>query len=358
MPDALDFALQESDYRPSPPPEEIVRRFRIGIIGCGGIARGAHLPAYRAFGYQVSACCDVVAEHARRLAADFDIPYWTTDADALLARADVDVIDLAVHASQRRPLIERIAAAGKPVLSQKPFALDLADACAMVETCARAGVPLMVNQQARWAPGHAALRRVLDAGVLGHVYSILHVQRSWQDEPGSWYVRMPNFNIVDHGIHWIDLSRAFTGLTPRRVHAATTMVPGQVAVSPMIYSMTLQYAPAAQVLSTLHFNNIIAARGAHGGSWYVDGTEGSAVLSGDELTLFSQRRPAERRSWRLRGRWFPDAFGASMGAFLRALADGTEPPTSGRDNLQSIRIACAAVESAATGQSVELAPEI
>ena len=178
--------------------------------------------------------------------AQFGIPYWTTDVDALLARPDVDVIDLAVHASQRRPLIARIAAAGKPVLSQKPFALNLEDARAMVEACARAGVPLMVNQQARWAPGHAALRRVLDAGVLGHVYSILHVQRSWQDEPGSWYVRMPDFNIVDHGIHWIDLSRHFTGLTPRRVSATTTMVPGQAAVSPIIYTIALQYAPEAQ----------------------------------------------------------------------------------------------------------------
>lgn len=60
------------------------------------------------------ACCDVIEENARRAAADFGIPYWTTDVDALLARAGVDVIDLAVHASQRRPIIERIAAAGKP----------------------------------------------------------------------------------------------------------------------------------------------------------------------------------------------------------------------------------------------------
>ena len=354
MPDALDFALREPDYRPAPPPDEVKQRFGIGVIGCGGIMRGAHLPAYKNFGYRVVACCDLVEENARRTAEQFGIPHWTTDVEALLSREDVDLIDLAVHASQRRPVIERIAAAGKPVLSQKPFALSMADAEAMVEACRRAGVPLMINQQARWAPGHAALRRVLEAGILGHVYSILHVQRSWQDVPGSWYVAMPNFNIVDHGIHWIDLSRHFTGLTPKVVKAVTAMVPGQAAVSPMIYTIALEYAPEAGVMSTLHFNNIITAREAHSGAWYADGTRGSAVVAGDQLTLYSRDRPGEKRSFRLRGSWFPDAFGASMGAFMRALTEGTEPPTSGRDNLNSIRIAYAAVESSETGRAVAL----
>ena len=354
MMDPLDLPLAEADYRPAPPPAEIAQAYRIGSIGCGGIARGAHLPAYRRFGYRVTACCDAVEASARGAAEEFGIPFWTTSVDELLARPDVDVIDLAVHARDRRPLVEAIAAAGKPVLSQKPFALTMEDARAMVAACAAAAVPLMINQQARFAPGPAALHRVLESGVLGHLYSLLHVQRSWQDEPGSWYVRMPNFNIVDHGIHWIDLSRHFTGRDPIRVQAATATVPGQAAVSPMLYSLLLQYPAAAQLLSTLHFNNIVPARDAHGGSWYADGTEGSAILADQELTLFSRRRPGQRRTFRLRGRWFPDAFGASMGAFLAALTDGREPPTSGADNLRSIRIAQAAVEGAATGQTVAL----
>lgn len=343
------FALEPTDYRPAPPPDEIKQRYGIGLIGCGGISRGAHLPAYRTCGYRVVGCCDMIEENARRAAADFGIPFWSTDVDALLARSDVDVIDLAVHASQRRPIMERIAAAGKPVLSQKPFALNIADAEAMVETCRRAGVTLMINQQARWAPGHRALRRVIDSGVLGHVYSVLHVNRSWQDQPGSWYVQLKDFNIVDHGIHFIDLSRHFTALTPRRVKAVTTMVPGQVAVSPMIYTIGLEYAPAAQVISTLHFNNIIHAHDAHSSGWYIDGTEGSVVLAGNDLSLYRRDRPGERQAWRIQGQWFPDAFGGSMGEMLRALAEGREPQTSGRDNLSSIRIAYAAVESSETG---------
>ena len=55
------------------------------------------------------------------------------------------------------------------------------------------------------------------------------------------------------------------------------------------------------------------------------------------------------------GRWFPDAFGGSMGELMQALAERREPETSGRDNLNTLRIAYAAVESSETGQAVSLA---
>src|SRR4051794_2414779 len=113
------ISLQPEDYRPAPPPDEIKRRYGIAIVGCGTIVRQAHLPAYRKFGYRVVGACDVVAAAARATAEQFDIPYWTTDIDELLARPDVDVVDLAVHASQRPPLVAKIAAAGKHILSQK-----------------------------------------------------------------------------------------------------------------------------------------------------------------------------------------------------------------------------------------------
>ena len=117
----------------------------------------------------------------------------------------------------------------------------------MVEICRAAGVPLMVNQQARWAPAHRAARVVIERGVLGHIYSVAHILRGFQDVPGSWYAALENFNIVDHGIHYIDLTRYFTGRTPLRVKATTTRVPHQAAVSPMIYSICMEYEPEAGV---------------------------------------------------------------------------------------------------------------
>lgn len=353
--DLHEISLRPADYRPAPPPRDVIERFPIGVVGCGGIMRGAHLPAYRAFGYRIVAACDVVEAQAHRVAEEFGIPRATSRLEDLLDDPQIKVIDLAVHASQRVPLVERIAAAGKHILSQKPFALTYPDAAHMVEVCRRGGVTLMVNQQARWAPAHRALKRVIDSGVLGHVYSVLHVLRAFQDVPGSWYVQLPHFNIVDHGIHYLDLSRHFTGQTPLRVKATTTRVPGQVAVTPMIYTILGEYDPAAALMSTLHFNNIVQVReslGRH--EWFVDGTHGSAVCSQTELRIATTDDPRTTRVVALQGTWFPEAFGG-MGELLTALADGRPPLTNGEDNLQSIKIAFAAVQSAETGTAIPLA---
>jgi predicted dehydrogenase len=344
--------LRPEEYRPQPPEK---KDYGIGLVGCGGIARGAHLPAYRQFGYRVVACCDVQEEAAREAQREFEIPFATTRLEELLARPEVEIVDLAVHANQRRPLVEQIAAAGKPIFSQKPFAMNWEDARHMVDVCSHAGVPLMVNQQARWAPAHRAIKLLVDRGVLGHVYSVLNLNRSFQDQPGSWFVALENFNIVDHGIHYIDLSRYFTGRTPVRVKATTTTVPGQVAVSPMIYTILGEYEPEAQVMTTLHFNNIVPTGALHRYEWFLDGTEGSLCASSSELLISFKENPQQKQVFALQGRWFPEAFGGSMGEMMTALTDGREPQTSGRDNLNSIRIAYAAVESSQTGRAVELA---
>ena len=153
------FKITRDDYFPAPPDK---KDYGIGIIGCGGIVRGAHLPAYRNCGYRVVACCDIVEANAREAAEKFDIPVCSTRLEDVLNHPEVEIIDLGVHATQRLPIIEQIAAAPrKPraILSQKPFAMNYADAARMVEVCDEAGIVLMINQQARWAPAHRGMAR-------------------------------------------------------------------------------------------------------------------------------------------------------------------------------------------------------
>lgn len=356
--DMSDFTLTRDDYFPNPPTK---KDYGIGIVGCGGIIRGAHLPAYRKCGYRVLACCDINAGNARAVAEEFGIPHWSSNLEDVLDNPDVDIVDLAVHAAQRPALMERIAShrrRPRAILSQKPFALSYVEAAHMVAQCERAGIVLMVNQQARWAPGHRALKTTIDSGRLGHVFSVLHVNRGFQDDPSAWYGKVPHFNIVDHGIHYIDLGRHFTGQTPRRVKATTVMAPGQAAVSPMIYSILCEYEPSAQLMTTLHFNNIVSVAETLGRyEWFVDGTEGSAWLSYSELAVAFKSAPGEKHTVPIEGAWFPDAFSGSMGELMQALTDDRVPLTNGRDNLQSLKVALAAVESSETGEAVSVSNE-
>jgi len=341
--------LNPEEYQPKAPEKH---DYGIGIVGCGGIANGAHLPAYAKFGYRVVVCSDIRKEAVDSTMQKFNIPQGSTDIGVVLDNPDVKIVDLAVHATQRLPLVEKIAAAGKHILSQKPFAMNFEDARKMVEIAKKADVKLMVNQQARWAPAHRAVKILIDRGILGHVYSVMHINRNFQDAAGSWFAALENFNIVDHGIHYIDLSRYFTELTPKRVKATATMVPGQNAVSPMIYTINCEYD--AQVMTTLHFNNIISAASLRSYTWYVDGTLGSIVATHSTAEVCFKDSPHEKLVIQIQGSWFPDAFGGSMGEMMLSLTENREPEASGRDNLNSIKIAYAAVESSKTGRTVEL----
>ena len=345
--------IQSEDYQPVLPSD---LRHGIGIVGCGITVREAQVPAYRKAGYHVVACCDRIEERAHSVAASFGIPLVTTDVRELLSHPEVQIVDLAVHAHQRLPLVEQIAAAGKHILSQKPLAPSLREAERIVEMCRDAGVTLMVNHQARWAPPHRALRLVVERGVLGHVYAITHLHRGYQDY--GWYAEREDFNIVDHGIHYIDLSRFFSGYTPRRVKTTTAMVPGQNAVSPMIYSILFECEEPAQVMTTLHFNNIASAPALHDHVWYVDGTHGSALLSDPagaaKLSVSFKDSPERVQSFDIVGTWEYEGFAGSMGEMLLAVKEGREAESSGREHLESLGMAFAAVESASSGESVEL----
>ena len=174
----------------------------------------------------------------------------------------------------------------------------------------------------------------------------------------GWYAARENFNIVEHGIHYIDLSRYISGYTPLQVKATTTMIPGQTAVSPMIYTILCEYETSSQIMATLHFNNIVSARALHDHDWYLDGTKGSAMLRDamgtGKLSVSFKDTSEQVQDFEIAGSWRHEGFAGSMGEMMIALDEGREPETSGRDNLESLRIAFAAVESAESGESVGL----
>ncbi len=345
--------MQAADYQPVLPSG---LGYGIGIVGCGITVCDSQAPAYMKAGYRVVACCDRIEESAHGAAANFGSILVTTELEELLSHPEVQVVDLAVHHHQRLPLVEQIAAAGKHILSQKPLAPSLREAERIVEICRDAGGTLMVNHQARWAPPHRALRLLVERGVLGHVYAVTHIHRADQDF--GWYAEREDFNIVDHGIHYIDLSRYFTGYIPLRVKATTAMAPGQNAVSPMIYTILFEYEPSSQVMTTLHFNNIVSAPALHDQFWFLDGTRGSALLSDPagraKLSLSFKDSPEQVQTFEIAGSWEYEGFAGSMGEMLLALEEGREPASSGRDHLVSLRMAFAAVESADSGESVRL----
>ncbi|MCR8631251.1 Gfo/Idh/MocA family protein [Paenibacillus radicis (ex Xue et al. 2023)] len=338
-----------------------VNKYGIGMIGCGSIANTAHLPAYTKYGLKIAACCDVSEEAARATAERFNIPFWTTNVNELLEREDVAVIDLAIHPEPRLEVLKLIGIAPRPVLCQKPLALSLDHAKLLGSEANRLGITLGVNQQARWAPAHKALKLVLEQDLIGDIYSIHHDMRSFQDQAGRWWTNMKNFNIVDHGIHYVDLCRYFNPNPQQewsRVHCTTAQLPQQNAIDPLIYSANVEFGPKGgrnPLMASLHFNNIAKANRSHSNTWWVDGTEGSVWCTQDTLYMALNKHKNVVHEIQLKGSWFPDAFAGSMLAFITSIDQGLLPPVTPEDNLQTIAMTAAMVSSSEEGCVVERA---
>lgn len=353
--------LQTEDYMPAVAEGVDPGKYGIGLIGCGSIANTAHLPAYRKMGFRVVACCDVSETAARSTAEKFDIPYWTTDVARLLERDDVAIIDMAIHPDARLAVMQAIAKAPRPVLCQKPLAMTLEEARLLGEEAKRAGIKLGVNQQARWAPSHQALKVLLERGTIGEAYSIQHVMRSYQDQADQWWAKVANFNIVDHGIHYLDLCRYFANVAAlgtdwSRLHCTTARLKEQHAVDPLIYAANVEFGPRGgrnALMASLQFNNIVQTRRAHSYTWWIDGTKGSIWGNHKEVFVSFADNPSTVHDIQLKGTWFPDGFAGSMSDFIAAVDQGRDPAVTPEDNYGTVAMTTAMVISSKEGRVVE-----
>ena len=323
-------------------------RHGIAVVGCGSIA-GTHLTAYSRAGYEVRALCDVERENAERLRREYypDAAVYT-DHQRALRREDVTVVDVATAPGPRAAIVEDALRAGKHVLSQKPFVLDVATGERLVSLAESEGVLLAVNQNARWAPAFRHLLAACREGALGRVHGA-YVQQIWD------YNRIADEDVSHrllayYAIHWLDLVRTmFPGTEPSQVIARTTNTPTQEPTEPVTAGLLLEYDDAQAVLA---FDGDAAS--GHASSTRVVGSDATATVEGPDLNShrFVVHHPDGSISPELEGSWFPTGFHGAMAALLAAVERGDRPPHSGRDNLRTLELVFAAVESARTGDPV------
>ena len=140
---------------------------RWGLIGASTIASEHMIGAIRANGGEVVAVLSSDASRGRSYAETHGIPRSTTDLAALVEAPDIDAVYISTTNELHRDQAFAAAAAGKHVLCEKPLALTLADARAMVAACKRRGVVMGTNHHLRNAATHRAMREAIAAGRIG-----------------------------------------------------------------------------------------------------------------------------------------------------------------------------------------------
>jgi predicted dehydrogenase len=145
-------------------------QIRIGIIGVGQIGK-RHLAAWQKIpAARVVALCDADAAELGRVAAESGITTTTTDFRALIARSDLDAVDVCLHNNFHAPVTVAALEAGRHVYCEKPMAGSWRDADAMLAAARRTGKKLSIQLSTLYAPETKAAQSLIREGRLGKIY--------------------------------------------------------------------------------------------------------------------------------------------------------------------------------------------
>ncbi len=148
-------------------------KIKVGIIGCGGIANGKHMPSLKQLSdVEMVAFCDIVEEKAINAAKAYGTPDAKVYTDYKKILEDPDIISVHVCTPNKSHSFITIDAlnAGKHVLCEKPMAKTAAEAEKMLEAAKKSGKLLTIGYQGRFNPDVQYMKKVADAGELGDMY--------------------------------------------------------------------------------------------------------------------------------------------------------------------------------------------
>lgn len=147
---------------------------KVGIIGCGGIAKGKHLPSLaKVKEVEIVAFCDVIIERAEEVQETYGTADSKVFADykEMLAEMDLDVVHVCTPNISHAEISIAALEAGNHVMCEKPMAKKAAEAREMIAAAKRTGKKLTIGYQGRFATESLYLQEVCAAGELGEIYS-------------------------------------------------------------------------------------------------------------------------------------------------------------------------------------------
>ncbi|WP_028280644.1 Gfo/Idh/MocA family oxidoreductase [Arthrobacter sp. H5] len=333
----------------------------IGILGCGGIAQTAHLPAYEKYGLDVAGVWSRTPTTTADIAERFSsVRRVYASPEELLADPDVGIVDLATPAEDRLVWLAAAVSAGKHVLAQKPLTTDLDGLAPILAEAEDRGVWIAVNQNARWAPAWRLATLLIEDGAIGEVVGVTHLH----DKPlppiaGTHFDDMPHMLITDYLMHWIDITRCWlAGKEMAWVQAHDARLPGQPSTAKNPWSASIQFACTDGAHALLRVVGDVRTKKPSCPFW-IHGTEGTirgSVLGGsDRLEL---ERGAVVTQYALEGQWFVDGFAGAMGELMCAIAEDRQPYNSVVHNVASLELMLAARASADDGARPQPTPSL
>jgi predicted dehydrogenase len=346
-----------------------MRRRRGAIVGFGFIAEKGHLPAYQSSEeLEIVAVADVCAARCRAAAKALPGAHIYETHAELLARegGSLDFVDITtppyVHASIARAAL----ASGLHVMCEKPLATTALDARAAIEQADRSKRVLFPVENYKHAPVIVAVRRVLEAGLIGTVHDVslstfrnthAHGVKEWNE---SWRRERKYAGggiAMDHGSHTFYLAFEWLRSYPTSITAKMLSRGGYDTEDTLIGSVTFPTGVAAVHLTwTAGVRKVIYTLHGDRGAIRVEDDDIEVAVMGPGRTAWEMKTKKVASEWMDAGHapWFRSMFGQ----FAAAIDHGDVALKSADDALRCIELITSAYESANDGSRERPVPHL
>jgi len=337
----------------------------VAIIGSQFVSRIHAESLSRVPDARVVAIASKTEAHATAFADEFHIPKFFTDYRQALELPEVDVVLIGVPNDLHARIVVDCASAGKHVIIEKPFCMNLDEADRMISACRDARVKLMYAEELCFTPKYVRAKTLIDEGAIGQVYLIKQSEKhSGPHSDWFWDVdRSGGGVLLDMGCHGIEFARWILGKPPVKsvyaqlgtyVHRGRTrgddnsilIVEFEGGATALIED---SWAKEGGMDDTAEFYG-------SGGVIYAD------VLRGNSLVTFSKggygyavEKAASTAGWTftMYEESWNYGFPQELDHFIKCVKYDEQPMETGEDGRAVLEILFAGYESAATGKKTE-----
>lgn len=337
-------------------------RYRVALVGCGRISRNHFDAIAKVDGLELCAVSDVVPDRARAAGEELGVPSFDSYAE-MLKKSDADVVTICTPSGMHSAHGIAAAQAGKHVITEKPMAITLEQADALVQACDAEGVRLFVVKQNRLNPSIQLVKRAVDKGRFGRIYLANTTVRwnrpqeyydsaSWR---GTWEFDGGAF--MNQASHYVDLIQWLVGPVESVVAKTATQARRIEAEDSGV--AVLKFRSGA--LGVIEVNVLTFPRNWEG-SISIIGEKGTAKVGGTAVNKIEHWTFAEYddddKLVEASNTSPPSVYGFGHEGYYRnvlaVLRGDAEPETDGRAGRKSLELILGIYESARTGRDVPL----
>ena len=292
-----------------------MEKIRVGIIGCGGIANGKHLPSLKNVpDVDMVYFCDIIRERAEKAAKEYGTKdaKVCTDYRELLEDKSIDVVHVCTPNRSHSTITVDALEAGKHVMCEKPMAINAEEAKKMVEAAKRTGKKLTIGYQNRHRPDSLYIKQEAENGTFGDIYFGKATAIRRRAVP-TWGVFMNEYEqgggpLIDIGTHALDLTMwCMNNYSPKYCVGTTyhkladkfptgntwgDWKPGELTVEDSAFGFIVMQNGATIILESSWALNILDPReaitticGTDGGADMLDGVRINGIRNGRQYVL-------------------------------------------------------------------------